>query len=401
MIGVGLSLPVIAGRAGDPLPGLSLGGALFDPARDERFYQTDSGILLSGAADPVGLMLDDKFGGALGPERLANGTFDTDLTGWQARSSATVTWEAGRARVDVTGTGGGIETNQTIALIVGRRYRITGSVEDDTFGGLLALDVGTVLVQAFDVSAGFFSASFVAAATNPKIELRRTTADTGVFFVDNISVREILGAHASQATTGNRPTRVLTGDVWGLEFDGTSDRLEGDAAMRDIFRNCDAGFFACVVEPLAMTSAWFASWSRGGSNVQARFALRFLDDGALQSAVRRSDSDGVSNATTATGIVQVNQKAIVMMVANYSAGTVQIYANNPVSTAATGVMAAGSGPSQDTRSDAVSIGSLSDGTSFLNGRLHGPIVIGRIAPSAAQRQAIFSRLSAITGAPLS
>jgi hypothetical protein len=400
MIGVGLSLPVIAGRAGDPLPGLSLGGALFDPARDERFYQTTSGILLSGAADPVGLMLDDQFGGALGPEKVSNGTFDSNVVGWQANGGATVVWDAGRAKVNVTGVSGGIRKNQTFALTVGKTYRVTAQFEDDTFNGDVALLVNSVAIQTLAVATGKIFATFVAASADPSFLIARTGSSTGAYFIDNISIREILGAHASQATTDNRPTRVLTGDVWGLEFDGTSDRLEGDAAMRDIFRNCDAGFFACVVEHVALGGKYIASWSTNGSTANQRFGLKASATGELIAEVRRADADTTASTTSAAGVITTS-KQLVMAVLNYAAGTVDLYVSNPVTPAQSGSMPAGSGASANTASDAMRLGCKSDGSEFLSGRLHGPIVMGRIAPSAAQRQAIFSRLSSITGAPLS
>jgi hypothetical protein len=396
-------------RGGNSLGFLATDGALFDPARDERFYQTTSGILLSGAADPVGLMLDDKFGGALGPELVDIDNLPTPTI--NNVGGCVGAWDAATRTMSNTVTG----TNQfnprfrfELGLTPGRRYFVTGLLSGDISDGISPSEGSRIRLATagadngigFNTSTGVIEGRQVSADTNLDISLNGTrTAPTNVT-IEELSIREILGAHASQATTANRPTRVLTGDVWGLEFDGSNDRLEGDAAMRDIFRNCEAGFFACVVEHVALGGKYIASWSTNGSTANQRFGLKASATGELIAEVRRADADTTASTTSAAGVITTS-KQLVMAVLNYAAGTVDLYVGNPVTPAQSGSMPAGSGASANTASDAMRLGCKSDGSEFLSGRLHGPIVIGRIAPSAAQRQAIFSRLSTITGAPLS
>jgi hypothetical protein len=201
--------------------------------------------------------------------------------------------------------------------------------------------------------------------------------------------------------TINDVTEAGVPDTWFTVYDGTSDRLEGDAAMRDIFRDCDAGFVACVVEHDALNDGYIWSFSTGDSTSNQRADGYAESDGTLHLGARRDDDDALSSTETSAGVITTGSKQIVMGVYNWTAGTVEAYVGNSVTPAATGTMPAGTGPSEDTASDAVFIGAQSDASDFFDGRLHGPIVIGRIAPSAAQRQAIFQRLSSITGAPLS
>jgi hypothetical protein len=457
MIGVGLSLPVIAGRAGDPLPGLSLGGALFDPARDERWRQISDGTVPAGAGDPVGWGQDLTAGKLLtqattgnrptrgrhpktGVRNLLDRTEDFANAVWGSPGGATwtpLTGDPHLAYVLTEDTSNGLHRlvpninqfsfvngveyvlNLEVKLLSGtRRFSVAaGSSAIINYASVFDLVAGTVISgpgTILPLADGWFKVSVTAAAGStgasqaaiPQL-LNVASASYVGDGASAIAIRKPqleLGSTATpyqRRVTINAVTEAGVPDTWFTVYDGTSDRLEGDAAMRDIFRNCDAGFFACVVEHAAIELRSIAVWSRGGSATLSRFELRTLASGALRMSVRRLDADSLASTDTAAGVMVTGQKQIIMGVVDWEIGGVQVYVTDPITPAATGSAPVGTGPTSDTRSDAMTVGARSDGSTPLNGRLHGPIVMGRIAPSAAQRQAIFSRLSAITGAPLS
>jgi hypothetical protein len=205
------------------------------------------------------------------------------------------------------------------------------------------------------------------------------------------------GKLLTQATTGNRPTRVLTGDVWGLEFDGTSDRLGGDAAMRDIFRNAPGASIACVVEPGALNDGRIFAWARA-TDAGVRLECILRTDGGVQVQWRRADSDSLASYLTPTSIMAVGQKQIIVIRHNWAGSTANIRVGG---TSRVTAALAGSGNTQDTASFSMRIGANTGDSIFQNMRLHGPFIVAPRVWSDAQVQAIERRLSAITGAPLS
>ncbi len=382
------------------------GGALFDPARDERFYQTTSGILLSGAADPVGLMLDDQFGGALGPELVDIDDLPTpSIIDFGGSAGA---WDASTRTMSNTVTS--TESSYPrfrfgFGLVAGRRYHVKGRLSGDltalnNSGPIRLGTVGFGELVAYSSGTGIFEARQASASTLIEFVFNGTLTAPTALTIEELSIREILGAHASQSVTANRPTRVLNDGVWGLEFDGTSDRLEGDAAMLDIFRNAPGASIACVVEPLNLqNSRSILSWTTATGAL--RFGLLFDVNGKLAIAYRRLDADSAVALTNTSGGLVVGQKTILVVRFNYALGGADAATirEGGVQTGAHSV--AGTGNTSDTSSTLTRVAANITDTAFSNMRLHGPILVAPRVWSDAQVQAIEQRLSTITGAPLS
>jgi hypothetical protein len=154
-----------------------------------------------------GVALADR--GASQTELFSNSTFDSDTTGWAAKSSATLSWDAaGRAEVNITGSGGGIVDSQILSLTLGKLYLITANTVAGTYVGDLVLIIGNVSSQNLTASANTkFSFVYTATAANPTIEIVRNTAATGTIYVDNFSIKqtgvtsELLASNA-QSDTG-------------------------------------------------------------------------------------------------------------------------------------------------------------------------------------------------------
>ena len=137
---------------------------------------------------------------SLGPELVTNGTFDTDLSGWTPTDG--VTWNEDGANASfVTGPESEQTLTQSIEISAGKTYQITmtfpymsvGYDENET--AITIILGGTIqkisnpdnpeYEQNYQVVAGSSDANLVIRENN-------TALGTLTFFIDNISVREII-----------------------------------------------------------------------------------------------------------------------------------------------------------------------------------------------------------------
>lgn len=217
MIGVGLSIPQIAGASSalNPLTLFAAGeqGVWYDPSDLTTLFQDSAGVTpVTAVEQPVGLVLDKSKGLALGPELITNGTFDTDVSGW---SGGTASWSAGTLR----GVGGGVGSafySAGFAVTAGQTYKFTFTIKGDA----------TYTLLQFGMRRTSSTGVFISNTASPTITTSYTTISVyivptatvadAVFFcrfsgteainIDNVSVKLISGNHASQATTTSRPT---------------------------------------------------------------------------------------------------------------------------------------------------------------------------------------------------
>jgi hypothetical protein len=185
-------------------------GVWYDPSDLGTMFTTSDGTTpVTAVEQAVGLILDKSRGLALGSELLANGTFDSNVTGWTAAADATITWSAGEAIVTntlVSGTGGRGAT-ATCTTVVGRTYQITARMRRVSGVGNIQVqnvDTGLTSANVTSATAQDVALYFTATGTNSTIYLRVTDAGT-VGAYDFVSVREIAGTHAIQASAASRP----------------------------------------------------------------------------------------------------------------------------------------------------------------------------------------------------
>ena len=169
----------------------------------ERFptatlYQDTAGTQpVTTTGQSVGLMLDKSRGLVLGPELVTNGDFGTgDLTGFTSGGG----WAVSDGAARLNSNNGAFYLRPTVANTNARW--LTFTVVSGSTG---SIDVrGTS--PAYPVIATFASPGtytvFIAAGV--EINFLRTSA-TFNGGLDNISVKELPGNHAVQATTANRP----------------------------------------------------------------------------------------------------------------------------------------------------------------------------------------------------
>jgi hypothetical protein len=157
----------------------------------------------------VALLLDKSKGLVLGSELVTNGNFSNGTTGWSSGSGAVLSDDAGRLKVTLAGSQGWAA--QSISTVIGASYRVDFTVTNGDATGVY-LFIGTAnnnTAENYDSGAkanGTYTAIFRATATTTFIK-PFVLGSAGKFaFYDNISVKELPGNHATQATTASRPT---------------------------------------------------------------------------------------------------------------------------------------------------------------------------------------------------
>lgn len=200
-------------------------GAWYDPSDLSTLFKDAAGTIpVTASGDPVGLMLDKSQGLELGPEVAPNNEFtawaDPSVPdGWVKfgthNASNFVANNNDAVRLVSDGVFTGIVVND--GLVVGKTYEVKFDVVSVSLGtGAVLLGPGTDKIFG---TAGSFR--FVVKATGTAIEIKRN-ASACDYTIDNISVRELKGNHASQTTSSFRPTRNDT-PVIHIDFDGVDD----------------------------------------------------------------------------------------------------------------------------------------------------------------------------------
>lgn len=183
-------------------------GAWYDPSDLTTLFQDSAGTIpVTAVEQPVGLMLDKSKGLALGAELVTNGTFDTNVNGWTGYYGAAVTLGAG---VMVVTNSAGVQQGAaatSFTTVIGQTYIFKASYSSVS---TVYLGVGNgpglyLTTRAF-TGTGSTTSYFTATATTTYVSCQLLTGLGLTANFDNISIKQIAGNHAFQATAGNRPT---------------------------------------------------------------------------------------------------------------------------------------------------------------------------------------------------
>jgi hypothetical protein len=190
-------------------------GVWYDPSDFSSMYQDSTGVTpVTAVEQPVGLLLDKRYGLVRGAEVItaaADRDFSSDTGFWTKAAGATIA--AGKCTLTVSGS-----ITRTLLLTIGKTYEI---VYDQTVRG------GSVYIQNFfsQTNSGTSGAKrCILSVASGTLAFVGNGGATDVD-IDNISVREIPGNHATQATAASRPvlsarynlltaTHLLSGAGW-------------------------------------------------------------------------------------------------------------------------------------------------------------------------------------------
>jgi hypothetical protein len=179
-----------------------------------------------GPDDPVGVLLDQSEGLALGPELVVNGAMSSE-TGWTKGNGWA--FSSGTASCTTAAALSSLSQNVYGLAVTGKSYKVSMQVTSVTANGVFARFLGdgaNVAASSSFTSAGTYTFILVApsAASTLTFEVRLNINSTVT--VDNISVREIPGYHATAPSDAARPNLRLDGNgKFYLDRDTTDDAL--------------------------------------------------------------------------------------------------------------------------------------------------------------------------------
>ena len=163
------------------------------------FQDTAGTIPVTTAGQTVGLMLDKSKGLALGPELITNGDFDTN-TDWTVNAG----WTIADGVASYSGTGSATRITQSLNTVAGVTYEVTFTVTITSGTGNVRISGGSTSLSGPAVSASGTYTQLILSPGGTAFDFFGST--TAVLTVDNISVKELAGNHATQATAASRPT---------------------------------------------------------------------------------------------------------------------------------------------------------------------------------------------------
>jgi hypothetical protein len=183
-------------------------GAWYDPSDFSTLFDDSAGTTpVTGVEQFVGLMLDKSKGLVLGPELVTNGDFSSGTTGWTLYQS---TLSAVSGKLRVTAVSGAPGAYQAISIVSGKTYEVTFDIDVGTVGTGSYFVGNTGLGGSYTISAsGKQTFRFLSTTTNAAFLFyihRVSGATAGQYFdLDNVSVKELAGNHATQTLSTKRP----------------------------------------------------------------------------------------------------------------------------------------------------------------------------------------------------
>lgn len=219
-LGIGLAQSGAPQEAGFTLASLFAGGEMgyapdfADPLTLFRDAVGTTPVSASGQA--VALLLDKSQGLTLGPERVVNGDFATNLDSWAAPGGGW-SWEAGKAKL--TGSGSAQAFIQEGVFEIGKTYRVVFEINTSGLGAGFQNASGRIYASG--------ASGTVSAIVTPDLTALVFKRVDGVVngTLDSVSVREIAGHHAVQATSALLPQYRTGGGLQWLQRDPASDSL--------------------------------------------------------------------------------------------------------------------------------------------------------------------------------
>jgi hypothetical protein len=161
-----------------------------------QVYADTAGTDPAEVGEGIALTLDKSQGLELGPELVTNGTFDTD-TGWNKGTG----WSIGSGVATFALNVANSNLSQTGILVANQIYEVTYTISNYSGTGACGLSSNATTVNVPRTTNGTYTEKYY--SFNTTLYFRGIFG--GTFDLDNISVRELKGVHALQATSAARP----------------------------------------------------------------------------------------------------------------------------------------------------------------------------------------------------
>ena len=248
-IGLGIGLPFMLRGAGASIRALFANGeqgVWYDPSDLSTLYQDAAGTSpVTAVGQPVGLVLDKRLGLVRGAELIVNGDNEAALLsgplGAVSSINATVARAAapgGGFAMAVSPTGGTVAHHAILYLAANKAYEIsarvyvpTGSIATarlfDAVDGSWLGPTSTLKDQWVTLRGIRPIGKAASWAVGIGENSNSANIDGQVFYIDDLSVRELPGNHATQPTAINRPVLQQDGNgKYYLAFNGTNSWMQ-------------------------------------------------------------------------------------------------------------------------------------------------------------------------------
>lgn len=196
-------------------------GETFEPFTFASMFQDVAGqVPVTATGQPVARLLGCANAFARGSELVTNGSFSVG-TGWTVGSG----WAIAAGVASHTGTSSQV-LSQPITIGNGRTYEVTYTISGYTSGSMTVRFSGATTVQGTTRTANGTYTELLDNNASGNTTLSFLPGATTTLNIDNVSVKQVLGWHPSQATSSKCPT--LQQDAKGyyyLSFDTVDDQL--------------------------------------------------------------------------------------------------------------------------------------------------------------------------------
>jgi len=157
------------------------------------------------------------------PEKVQNGTFDSDTSGWVDSGTSILSVTSGQMTIDRNGEASPyIVCTQVLSCDIGKTYLVTLDLVDDGANNLFNVAIsGTEIITS--ATQGALSVIFVAETSTPILQMVPAGATTNTAIVDNISVKEIsyeLPHNAEVQAVSAAGLRLTDVDAYNIFDDG-------------------------------------------------------------------------------------------------------------------------------------------------------------------------------------
>lgn len=218
--------------------------------------------------DPIGGVLDKSRGLALGSELVTNGDFSSG-TGWTPGTGWTI---SGGVASFSNPTGSSLAQTGLPAMPAGRWYQVEFDlVQTSGSGCTMGLNVGGG-IDSFGSFSGTGHKKAVVLTTVSRSGISITGIGNSVISIDNVTLKELSGNHAFQATSASRPLRSARVNLltYSEQFDnasGWTNVLAGTGVAPTISANVG-------VAPDGSTTADRFQFSLGGGTTLSDYVRR-------------------------------------------------------------------------------------------------------------------------------